>query len=107
MLQDLIAKHLANNLAEFEGLHITGTVPVRTDLVNAVIADVLTNGLPGGGSTPSATDGPSASAAGASSSGGKLPVDRATLETLLRTLVKRAEITAENGAITLHFEVRR
>jgi hypothetical protein len=100
MLQDLIAHHIANGLAEFEGLHIEGTVPVKQELINAVIADVLANGLPapssstGGGPV---TDAPRPAAA----------LDPKAVQALVQTLVKRAEITAENGAITLHFEVRR
>jgi hypothetical protein len=109
-MNELINKLLANNMAALEGLQISGSVPVHTDLINEVIATVLKDGLPGKDKSASATE--------TESSGSPVPFtpapsspasgDKPKLEPeALLQLVKRAEVKADNGRIVFEFEVRR
>ena len=96
MLQDLINQYLANDLADFAGLQITGRVPVKTELINAVIADFL-----------QPTTSPAASSPASAPATAAPTLNRAALEPLLKKMVKRAEVKATDGAIVLEFEVGR
>ena len=118
MLDDLIRRNLANGLADFEGLHIEGSIPVKTELINSLIADVLANGLPtkkaksptdpsAPGSIPAEMSDEKPVVSPGSGGGGKAKLDRDALQSLVQKLITRAEISAENGAITFHFEARR
>lgn len=102
-MDELIGKLLANNMEALQGLEISGSVPVSTDLINGVIAQVLAEGLPGksdkAAPTPAMADVPVTP----KSSSAKLPLD----PNALLKLVKRAEVKADNGKIVLQFEVRR
>ena len=103
-MKQLIEKLIATNFADFEGLQISGTVPVKQELMNEVLAEVLKGGL----SSPSAAGteevGPVSAqepSAPRASSGPRLnPKD------LLR-LITHAEITAHEGELRLNFEIRR
>lgn len=119
MLDDLIRRNLENGLADFEGLHIEGNIPIKTELINSLIADVLANGLPtkkskrptdpsAPGSIPSEmSDEKPVVSSGDSPKPGKPKLDRDALQALAQKLITKAEISAENGAITFHFEARR
>jgi hypothetical protein len=78
-----LQKHLQNGFADFDGLRISGTIPLREDLVNQLIADVLQSGLP----TPSAT-----------------PEAKIDPNPLLQR-VKSARVRFEAGRAVLDFEV--
>lgn len=104
-MDELIKKLLSEDLAALEGLHVTGSVPVRQELINEVIATVLAEGLPTKKKAdPSDAPAP-APVAPISSSGGskKVRLD----PNVLLSLVKRAEIKADDGKITFEFEIRR
>ena len=94
-MDELIRRFIENGFADFEGMHITGTIPVRQEIVNEVIAAVLKGEIPL----------PGATATGGASGGGegkpKLPV------TALVKMVQRAEVQADDGRIVVTFEVRR
>ncbi len=108
-MNELVNKLLANNMAALEGLQISGSVPVHTDLINEVIATVLRDGLPGKEKSASPT------VVKAEGGGGPMPFtpapssgDKPKLEPeALLQLVKRAEVKADNGRIVFEFEVRR
>lgn len=103
-MNELVNKLLANNMAALEGLQISGSVPVHTDLINEVIATVLKDGLPGKSKSSAPASGPVAPSPSPSPSAGDKP--KLEPEALLQ-LVKRAEVKADNGRIVFEFEVRR
>jgi len=78
----LLQKHAEQGFADFRGLHISGTVPVKQELINELIANFLQSPPPGAAS-PSGFD-----------------------VRLLLPLVKNAEVTADSGVLTLRFEIR-
>ena len=86
---DLINKHIANGFSDFKGLKVEGSVPITEETINEFISELLTNMAESSSSTTAA----------ASSS--NLDLD---IRTFLR-LVKKAEIKAEQGKVTLVFEV--
>jgi len=88
-MNKIIDRLIASNFAELQGLQITGTIPVKQELLNEALTDVLTNGLPASGSAAPAA--------------GKPAID---VNDLLK-LVTKAEITAHEGEIRLEFEIRR
>ena len=81
-LQDLVQVWASRRFADFPGLAIDGSIPLKQELVNDMIAQLLASGR-------SASAGP--------------PAD---LTTALLQLVKKVEVTATEGVITLHVEVR-
>jgi len=91
-MNKIIDRLIASNFAELQGLQITGTIPVKQEILNEALADVLANGLPAPG-----TAAPAAPAAGAPA---------VNVNDLLK-LVTKAEITAHEGEIRLEFEIRR
>ena len=99
-MNKLIERLIASNFADLAGLEITGTIPVKQDLLNEALSEVLAGGLP----TSAASSGAPPSPAATSSSAPRAP--RLDVNELLK-LVKRAEITAHEGEIRLEFEVRR
>jgi hypothetical protein len=88
-MQEIIQKHIDNGFSEFEGLSITGTIPVRETLLNGLLADVLQRLAEGSTPAPSATPGPR----------GLLPA--------VARLVRKAEVHAKEGVIVFEFEVQR
>jgi hypothetical protein len=96
-MDELIRRFIENGFADFEGLHITGTVPVRQEIVNEVIAAVLKGEIPLPGSSPSSN-----------ASGGEnaKPKPKLPLADLVK-LVQRAEVQADDGRVIVTFEVRR
>ncbi len=98
-MDELLKQLLADDMAALEGLQLSGSVPVSTDLINGVIAQVLAEGLPGSGSNA-----PIAATSAPVKANSSMP--RLDPKALLK-LVKRAEVKADNGKIMLQFEVRR
>jgi hypothetical protein len=79
-----LQKHIDNNFRDFEGLNITGQVPVKDQVLNELITDALRQAqLPA--TTPPVTDKPD-------------------MRPFLK-LIKRAEVRAVNGAIVLDFQI--
>ncbi len=86
---DLLEKYRANGFADFRGLQVAGKIPIAQEVLNEIIAELLRHSrttLSGQTSEP-----PSRSA----------PFD---VQELAR-LVRRAEVSAADGKVTLHFEL--
>ena len=81
-LQELVQGWAARGFADFPGLAIDGSIPLKQELLNDLIATAL-------------------SSAGAPSAGP--PAD---LVAALRPLLKKVEVTAAEGVVTLRFQVR-
>ena len=88
-MQDLLRRHIDNGLAAFQGLTLTGTIPIAQSALNELIDEALKAAM-AAAPQPSA---PQASGA---------PPD---LRTLL-PLVRRLEVTAESGRLIVSFEIR-
>ena len=92
MATNPLEKYLQNDLAEFAGLRISGTVPVKQEILNDLLQSVLTDMT--SGSTPAVA----------------VPTGTATAapgfdpKTLLKH-VKKAQIRAEEGRLVLDFDV--
>jgi hypothetical protein len=99
-MEELIRRFIANGFADFEGLQVHGSVPVRQELVNEIIAEVLKGGLPLPGAS-SGVGGVSGDAGTSSAPKLELPLPE------LLKMVQRAEVKATDGKITLEFEIRR
>ena len=81
-MQSLINRYIDNGFSDFKGLKVEGSVPITQEVINEFISETLSSM-----SKPSSK----------SSS-------RLDTSSLLK-LVKKAEIKAEQGKITLMFEV--
>lgn len=98
-MDELIRRFIESGFADFEGLHITGTIPIRQEIINEVIAAVLKGDIP----VPGAEGG----ASGTAGSGGEgRPKPELPLPELLK-MIQRTEVQADNGRIIINFEVRR
>jgi hypothetical protein len=83
-MKELIEKALAGGLKELAGLELNGTIPIRQELINEVIAETLESGVPE-----------------------IKKVERPVVDVnTLLPHVKKAEVSAENGKLTLHFEIK-
>lgn len=87
-MNEIIRKHLENGLRDFEGLSITGSIPVRDSLLNGILADLLRSLA----QPAQRADAPS---------------DFAAFTPLLATMVKKAEIHAKEGVIVVEFQISR
>jgi hypothetical protein len=96
-MDELIRTFIANRFADFEGLQITGAIPIKQELLNEAIAAFLRDGQ--SAATTGATPVPGA----AKSPSPMPPIPPA----LLLEMVRRAEVKATDGKITLEFEIRR
>jgi hypothetical protein len=85
-VKELIEKALASGLQELAGLELSGTVPIRQEFINEVIAETLQSGVPE--TSPQSSELPSVDV------------------NALLPHVKKAEVSAENGKLTLHFEIK-
>lgn len=81
----ILQKYAANGFADFSGLSVTGKIPVKQELLNELIANFLTTA---GSPTTTQPQAPSA-------------ID----PKVFLPLVKKAQITADTGVLTLHFEL--
>jgi hypothetical protein len=89
-MQEFIQKQIENGFSEFEGLSISGTVPVRETLLNGLLAEMLQKLAEGSApAAPTTTSTPP----------GLLPA--------VAKLLKKAEVHAKEGVIVLDFEIRR
>jgi hypothetical protein len=96
-MDELIRSFIANGFADFEGLQITGSIPITQELLNEAIAAFLResqSAAPDVGVAPSGAAKPPTSAP-------RIP------PALLLKMVRRAEVKATEGKITLEFEIRR
>ena len=87
----LLQKYVANGFADFSGLAISGKIPLKQELINEAIAEVLSTAQ---ASTPVASQPRAAEPT--------LPV---TMESLL-PLLKSVEIQAEPGVVMISFQLR-
>lgn len=85
-MKELLEKILAGGGKELAGLELEGVIPIRQELINEALTEGLKQGVPG--SLPTA----------------KAP-DSATINALLAH-VKKAEIKASEGRLTLSFHVK-
>jgi hypothetical protein len=83
-MQEWLTAQMASRFSAFEGAALTGSIPVKEELINELIAGFLAQA----GQQPEATAAPA--------------VDVRTLV----SFVRQATIRAEPGVVTLHFEVR-
>ena len=79
-----LQKNIDNNSRDFEGLSITGQIPVKDEVLNELLTDALRQAQQPT-TTPPANDKPD-------------------LRPFLK-LLKRAEVRAVNGAIVLDFQI--
>jgi hypothetical protein len=98
-MNELIERLLASGLKDLSGLEVTGSVPIRQELLNEAIAKSLQALMP---SAPAATE-ESVPAAPPETAPARRP--RLDPKALL-PYVRRAEVTAADGTLTLHFTVR-
>jgi hypothetical protein len=92
-MQDFINKHLANGLQAFQGATVTGNVPIRQEAINELIAEFLQP--PAATSTEEAPDAASADSV-------TPPPPRLDL----RKFVKHVAVQAQDGKLTVSFELR-
>ena len=116
LIRETLGRH--NGLADFAGLRVTGTVPIKQEIVNGLIAELLQSGqaapaasepsAPSAPEAPPSSDDPFATPAAPSAppvaTPAAPPVD---LRRLVLGMVRKAEIKADDGVITLEFEIQR
>ncbi len=88
--QNLLNKYISNGFVEFKGLNITGSIPIKQEVINEFITEILQNGIK---LTPQ-------SQASSNSS----PKPNINVDDLLK-LIKRAEVKIDEGKIILGFEI--
>jgi hypothetical protein len=84
-MQAWLQAQIDNGLPALAGTSITGTVPIKDELINELIAEVLDSGMLSGARVPD----PDA-----------MPLDR------LVKYVRRATVHAGPGVVTVEFEIR-
>ena len=92
-------KHLQNAFADFEGLSISGTIPLRQELLNDLIAHVLQNGVPQPAAAASST-----APLDASLNASAEPKVKPDVNALLGR-VKKAQVRFETGRAVVDFEI--
>lgn len=85
-------KYLANNLADFAGLRVSGTIPVKQEILNDLLQTVLTD---------MANPKPATSAAATTPAPPSSSIDPRSLV----KFVKKAEIQAEAGRLVLYVDL--
>jgi hypothetical protein len=88
-MKELLEKILAGGAKELAGLEIEGVIPIRQELINETLSEGLKQGLTKEIELPKDAKAPEASQINA-----------------LLAHVKRAEVTAESGKLTLSFHVK-
>jgi hypothetical protein len=78
-MEEWVKEQLARGFADFEGTTLTGTIPVKTELLNQLIARFLAQE-------------------------GRAPSPAADLRQVVR-FVRSATVAAEPGVVILHFEI--
>jgi hypothetical protein len=89
-VQDLLNKHIANGFSDFEGLNITGIIPVKQEIINEVIAEFLQSGAQP--ASPPQPDLDTPSSPGLDIKG-------------LLKLVKKVEVKAADGKVIVGFQI--
>ncbi len=97
-MDELMRRISANDFAEIEGLQVTGTLPVRQDIVNEIVTSLLQNTKTGGtpGTPPPSSQLSSSQPSGAAGSGINW-----------WKLVDRLDVQLSEGKLILGFELRR
>jgi hypothetical protein len=88
-MRELLEKILTGGAKELAGLEIEGVIPIRQELINETISEGLKQGVTKEIKLPEDAKAPEASQINA-----------------LLAHVKRAEVTAEKGKLTLSFHVK-
>jgi hypothetical protein len=109
-MKQLIEKLIATNFADLEGLQISGSVPVKQELMNEVLQEFLK----GAGDTKEAA--PASPVAESSDAATLAPIPepsapkksgpRLNPKDLIK-LITHAEVQAHEGELRLNFEIRR
>lgn len=81
-----LQKHIDNNFRDFEGLSISGQIPLKDHMLNELLADALRQAQQPSPAPP------------------KTGASQTDMRPLLK-LVKKAEIRAVNGAVVVDFHV--
>ncbi len=92
MASRLLDELIANRFAKLQGLEIRGTVPVREELANQMLAELVQDW---------------ASAPGQSAPGQKEPRPERSTPPMsqLLSLVRKLQVRAEQGVVHLDFEI--
>ena len=88
-MKELLEKILAAGAKELAGLEIEGTIPIRQELINEALREGLKQGLTKEIEIP----------------GDAKPPEAAQINALLAH-VKRAEVIADSGKLTLTFHIK-
>ena len=89
-----LTDNLSNGFQDFPGLSVTGSVPLKQELINDTINEVLQN-LAVGTTPGTATD------AAAGGTGSQLQFQQ------LVGMLKKCSVSADAGVLTINFEIRR
>ena len=92
-MDELLRRISANGFAEIEGLQVTGTLPVRQDIVNEIITSLVRDAQP--------DPAPPATTPGAASNSSNLP------EVNWWKLVNKLQVVLRDGKLVIDFELRR
>jgi len=90
-MNELLERLAANGFADLEGLQVTGTLPVRQDIVNDLIAALLREATTAKPGTPSSAK----------------PAAPFEATSDLLKLVRKLEVRMAEGTMILDFEIRR
>lgn len=91
-MDELLRRLAANGFADLEGLQVTGTLPVRQDIVNDILADVVRTQQAGGAAgTPGTATKPNPAGEGVN----------------WWKLVSRLQVRLTEGRAHIDFELRR
>lgn len=105
-MKQLIEKLIATNFADLEGLQISGSVPVKQELMNEVLAEFLKGGDSQEASPAESAESAMPAAVPEPSAPRKSSGPRLNPKDLMK-LITHAEITMHEGELRLNFEIRR
>ena len=97
-MDELLQQLSANDFAMIEGLQVTGTLPVRQDIINELLTDLLQKQQAG-----VSTD----NAAPASSPTPSSPSKPAAAKINWAKLVSKLQVQLKEGKLVVDFELRR
>lgn len=105
-MQELLNKYIANGFSDFAGLDIVGVIPIKQEIINQLIAEILQAGVqPASPPQPEAqpavpgADVPAAPAAPAAPAQPGIDISD------LLKLVKRVEVQAADGRLIVRFQI--
>jgi hypothetical protein len=93
-MDEFLRRISANGFAEIEGLQVTGTLPVRQDIVNEIITSLVRDAQADPAPKPTAPP-------AAASSSSNLP------EVNWWKLVNKLQVVLRDGKLVIDFELRR